>query len=109
MDFLYWCSNTQLCQVLQSSEDYHSMNAYSRDVVIKGTHRIRGKPRHLYGGIVSLSRATMLGTGINWKYLRDACNEDPVFVVAIERKSPNSSPNRSLNSSNENTDRKSVV
>lgn len=105
MDFLYWCSNTQLCQVLDTSEDYHSMNSYSRDVVIKGTHQIRGKPRHLYGGIVSLSRAGMLGSGINWKYLRNACNEDAVFVVAIERKGPNRSNNsNNSNSSNENAD-----
>lgn len=100
MDFLYWCSNTQLCQVLESSEDYHSMNSYSRDVVIKGTHRIPGKPRHLYGGIVSLSRANMLGSGINWKYLRKACNEDTVFVVAMERKGPNRTPNNNNNNSN---------
>jgi N-acetylglutamate synthase-like GNAT family acetyltransferase len=45
----------------------------------------------------------MLGSGINWKYLKSACNDDPVFVVAIERKGPNDS-NSSPNSSNENAD-----
>ena len=103
MEFLYWCSNTQLCQVLQTSEDYRSMNHYSRDVVVKGVHKIPRKPKHLYGGIVSLSRAGMLGSGMNWKYLKIACNDDPVFVVAIERKGPNRSPNQSSNSSPNNS------
>jgi len=93
MDFLYWCTDPQLCQVFDKY-NYINMNAYPKDIVMKGNHPIPGQPRHIYGGIYALSRLGMLGSGISSGYLRDACIQDPIFLVAIEKMKPAAYPIR---------------
>lgn len=88
MDFLYWCSNTELCMSFNDYTDYIHMDPYPRDIVIKGNHPIPGEPRHVYGGIYTLSSLGMLGTGISRSYLVNACRENHIFIVAIEKINP---------------------
>ena len=88
MDFLYWCSNTGLCQAFNQYEEYIPMNTVSREIVIKGNHPIPGEPRHVYGGIYTLSSLGMLGTGISRGYLVDACRKNHILIVAIEKIDP---------------------
>jgi len=88
MDFLYWCSNTDLCQRFNEYDNYIHMDPFPRDIVIKGVHYIPGEPMHLYGGIYTLSSRGMLGTGITREYLVDACRKNHIFIVAIDKVDP---------------------
>jgi N-acetylglutamate synthase-like GNAT family acetyltransferase len=88
MDFLFWCSDTELCPAFNEQDGYVNMNQYSRDIVIKGNHPIPGEPMHVYGGIYTLSTLGIFGSTISRNYLVKACNKNHIFIVAIKSISP---------------------